>query len=237
MDSLPIQYLRCKQRLAACQRVNVGTYDVECLGQDAQGREKYRVNFKFDYVKPGTNFIRIYESGQQGTTHTYPFKNPKQSVSGAKDWWDLWWDPVCFTIDVYDVLPTGKVVKCSIYYCVWVNCSGGGETNSVRVKDNIPSEGSAIAGETSPNVAAYVAVAPNPAMDVAEVLIDVPSYDPSSSLDIIDLNGNVVATLATGMPQGQMIVPAQLDALANGTYMVRMLHSSGVMVTRLQVVR
>lgn len=196
------------------------------------------MNFRFDYVKPGTNFIRISKSGQQGSTFTYPFKAQTQSVTGAE--YMFWWwgsTEVCYNFDVYDVLPSGKVVKCSFQYCVYIDCGGFGETLNVRVKDNVPNQGSGIAGEATESGAAYVALAPNPAMDVVEVLIDVPSYDPASSLDIVDLNGNVVATIATGMPQGQMIVPAQLNALASGTYIVRMKHAGEVVIQQLQVVR
>ena len=144
---------------------------------------------------------------------------------------------MCFTIDVYDVLPNGKVIKCSVNYCVRINCGGGdGFTNTALSGGSNPGQ-SAIAGETTDSGAAYVALAPNPAMDAVDVLIDIPSYDPASSLDIVDLSGNVVMTLATGMPQGQMIVPAQLNNVASGTYMVRMLHAGGSIVTPLQVIK
>lgn len=217
--------------------IHVDFYEVECLSINSQGLVTYRVNFKFDYVKPGTNFIRIHESGLQGTTHTYPFRNTMQSVTGTMNSWD--YPERCFTIDVYDVLPNGKVTKCSIIYCVWANC-GGGESTLVdppnhQVGDQ-PYE-SSVAGETSEVGVAYVALAPNPATDAVEVLIDVPSYDPSASLDIIDLNGNVVASLATAMPQGALVIPAQLNNLPAGVYMVRMLHAGSSVVSPLQVIK
>lgn len=216
--------------------IQISQVEIECLGMDNSGFVTYRVNFKFSFVKAGTNFIRIHEPGTAGTTHTYPFKLARQSVTGKRYFWDLWDDPVCFTIDVYDVLPNGKVVKCSVNYCVWINC-GGFDFRTTPPTDGSAPSSSAIAGETAESNASYVALAPNPAVDAVDVLVDVPSYDPASSLDIVDLNGNVVMTLATGMAKGEMVIPTQLNNVASGTYMVRMLHGGGSIVTPLQVIK
>lgn len=205
----------------------------ECTGTDGAGRLTFTVSFDFGYVRTGTNFIRIYEYGQQGTTVTFPFTRAVQTLTSRHYWWEIFFNPVTFYIDVYDVMPNGKVVKCSTGTGLWINCGGP----VMRPIEGAGSGPAAIAGETAQDGNAFVALAPNPATDVTEVLVDVPSYDPASSLDIIDLNGKVVASIATGMAQGQMIVPVQLNDLATGTYMVRMLHSSGTLVTPLQVIR
>lgn len=202
--------------------IRIGDYTIECVGPDSQGMMTYTVRFQFSYVKPGTNFIRIYESGTQGSVYTYPFKQNSQAVTFKRHQEN--WPWACFTIDVYDVLPNGKVVKCSTTFCNYFWC-GNGWTKDV------------VAGQSQQVEVPTLALAPNPAMDVVDVSVGVPSYDPSSSLDILDMNGNVVATIATAMPQGSIEIPAQLDNLPSGVYMVRMTHVSGIVVSPLQVIR
>lgn len=198
--------------------INIANANLQCNGVDAQGRTMYTVTFSFSWVKPGTNFIRIHEGPSQGSTYVYPFTSPTQSASGKMYWWE---SPIrCFTIDVYDVLPNGKVVMCSRQYCVFAFCGGGG-------KD-------VVAGEiTTPSLT----LAPNPAMDVVNITVEVPSFDPAASIDIVDMNGNTVATIATAMEAGQTMIPADLPNLPSGSYMVRMQHANGMIVRQLQIVR
>ncbi|MDZ4746425.1 MAG: LamG-like jellyroll fold domain-containing protein [bacterium] len=208
----------------ACIRVTDDA--VTCQGADAQGRRQYTVKFTFDKVKAGTNFIRIYEDGLQGETFTYPFASTRQVVTGKRTAADLTL-PIVFNVDVYDVLANGKVEKCSLRHCMTILCGQSKEA----AETNEP-----IAGE-QPTVAAIMALAPNPASDVVEILLSIPYLDPSSSLDIIDMHGSIVATIATAMTRGDMIIPTHVSTLVNGMYMVRMLHAGGTLVVPLQVVR
>lgn len=77
----------------------------------------------------------------------------------------------------------------------------------------------------------------NPAADVVEILMDIPSYDPSSTLDIIDLHGNVIVTIATSLARGQMIIPAQLHGIPSGTYMVRLQSAGTIVVGQMNIIR
>lgn len=203
--------------------IRVADYEVDCLGYDNYGRMRYSVSFKFSYVKPGTNFIRIYRDSEAGQVHTYPFKGPRQTVTlsncGCCDWETV-------TIDVYDVLPNGKVVKCRIYYDVFLCCEDyyDGKRKDVVAGESI---------STTPSLT----VAPNPASEAVNVTLSIPSYDPASSVDVVDMNGNVVATVAQGMAQGLTTVSAELLDLPAGMYMVRMTHVSGIAVVPLQVIR
>lgn len=213
--------------------IRVTDADVFCQGSDAQGRKKYKVTFTLDKVRAGTNFIRIFESGQEGSTHTYPFKSTTQSVTGQKYASELAL-PVTFFIDVYDVLANGKVTKCSIGYCVSIGC--GSNNRESAIAGELADE-SVIGNDARTGAHAMIALAPNPAADVVEILMDVPSYDPSSTLDIIDLHGNVVATIATSLARGQMIIPAQLQDIPSGAYMVRLQSAGSTTVRQLHIIR
>jgi len=195
-----------------CITANEATTTVDCYYNGG-----FAVNFKFSAVKAGTNFIRIYQGRSQGSTFTYPFKTSSQTVSSSGGF-----GPQCFTIDVYDVLPNGKVVKCSSEVCVPVFC--GFEFAKDVVAGEMP---------TTPSLT----LAPNPAMDVVNISVAVPSYDPNSAIELVDMTGNMVATLATGMAAGTTVIPADLPNLSNGVYMVRMLHVDGMVVQQLQIVR
>lgn len=203
--------------------IRVVDYEVECLGYDNNGNMRYEVSFKFSNVRPGTNFIRVYQDNGRGATHTFPFKAARQLAvfvnCGCCEWESL-------TIDVYDVLPNGKVVMCRVQTEVFLCCDG--------YYDGF---GKDVVAGGSDFTAPAVSLAPNPASEAVQVNLSVPSFDPNSSLDIIDINGNVVVTVAKGMNKGLTVLAAELYNLPVGTYMVRMLHSGGTIVTPLQVIR
>lgn len=203
--------------------IRVADYTVECLGYDNNGSMRYSVSFKFSYVKPGTNFIRVYQENGRGAVHTYPFKAASQSAvfvnCGCCEWESI-------TIDVYDVLPNGKVVMCRVQTEVFLCCEGYYDKSSMDV----------VAGR-SDFTAPSVSLAPNPASESVQVTMNVPAFDANSTVDIIDVTGNVVATVATGMDKGLTIVAAELYNIPVGTYMVRIQHTGGTMVTPLKVVR
>ncbi len=213
--------------------IRVTDADVTCQGSDAQGRKKYKVTFTFDNVRTGTNFIRIYESGQEGSTYTYPFHSTSQSVTGMKYASELAL-PVTFSIDVYDVLASGKVTKCSIGYCVSIGCGSSSRESAITGEQ---ADESVIGNDAQTGATAMIALAPNPAADVVEILMDIPSYDPQSTLDIIDLHGNVIVTIATSLARGQMVIPAQLQSIPSGTYMVRLQSAGTIVVRQMNIVR
>lgn len=204
--------------------INVTDVNVDCKGYTSQGMMRYEVSFSFNTVKAGTNFIRIRRGNNIGKVFTYPFKLANQIDTVTDVPWCHW---ETFYIDVYDVLPNGKVVKCTITYPVWLCCDGEEPGNDKEV----------VAGETSESVVSNLVLAPNPAMDAVQVTLTVPSFDPSSSVDIVDMSGSVVATVAQGMAAGTTVIETSLFNLTTGSYMVRMLHPEGAVVMPLRVVR
>jgi|GEM_PF-6810778 len=101
--------------------ISVSTATAECLGTTGDIMS-YQVTFTFNDILSTANFIRIYEHGQQGGTFTFPFHAPTMTIQGEKRSDLLANDPVRFIIDVYDVLPNGKAIKCSMQRCVTIDC-------------------------------------------------------------------------------------------------------------------
>jgi len=203
---------------------NVDGVNVDCLGYDNQGRMRYELSWKFNSVRQGASFIRIFRGSARGKVFGVPFKTTRQ-IDTIKSYTYCDWE--LFTIEVSSINALGKVERC--YYSKWVYLCCDGE--------NPGQDKQVVAGEPTFVVASDVTVAPNPATDVAQITLTVPSYDPSSSVDIVDMNGVVVAHVSEAMMQGVTVVDTDLLDLPSGSYMVRMLHAEGAVVAPLRVVR
>ena len=80
-------------------------------------------------------------------------------------------------------------------------------------------------------------VAPNPVRSAATLRVSLPQAA-DMSIAVYDLMGRRVATVVRGYVQeGRMAFPLNVDALASGTYFVRMVAGSAVRTQRLVVVR
>lgn len=84
---------------------------------------------------------------------------------------------------------------------------------------------------------ASVISVPNPATDYADITLSMPSDDATALVDIVDVSGNVVATVATGLQAGETTVSANLRDVAAGTYVLRLRHAGGVVSHAIRVMR
>lgn len=85
--------------------------------------------------------------------------------------------------------------------------------------------------------AASVVSVPNPATDYAEITVSMPYDDATATVDLVDVNGRIVATVATGLSAGQSTVTADLKSVLTGTYMLRLRHSGGLVSEPIRVMR
>lgn len=204
--------------------INVADVNVECFEYYGESRVTYEVSFKFKNVSKSTNFIRIYRNQSEGSTFTFPFKEARQKVTVRRN--HCGWEQ--FTIDVYNIQPNGKAKMCRTTYSVWLCCEGRKGFD----KDVVAGE-----SQVFDVPAASLTLAPNPASDMVSISVDVPENDPMGVIDIVDITGNVVATLATGLSEGSTTFSAETLELEAGTYLIRMLHLNSITVRQLKVIR
>lgn len=218
---------------AFAQRPDEGGGDDACvqiLDYTVEPHEYYGGDVQYDIsflLSTGTNnnYIRIHQDGEQGETFSVPFHDERQVVSVLTcgcifgDW---------FSFDVYDVLPNGKVVMCSV--SEWISFSGEQLVNPGK-----PHEGTSGNGQWS--VVSDMTISPNPASETASISYVVPFDDPASTVDIIDAQGNTVATVARALVAGSTVSSANLQNLPVGAYTVRMRHANGQVVQQLRIIR
>lgn len=91
--------------------------------------------------------------------------------------------------------------------------------------------------EYTPISQAGIVTVPNPVLDHADITLVMPEDDASATADIIDVNGNVVATIITGLSAGETVIPVNMQMLASGMYLVRLRHATGMVSQPLHVIR
>lgn len=128
-------------------------------------------------------------------------------------------------------------LRCDTVICYRIirKCRTGGANAGVRL-GTFEVEASLNDGSGIITAASVVSV-PNPATDYADITLSMPYDDATASVDIVDVNGHVVATVATGLRGGETTISADLQGVASGTYMLRLRHAGGLVSEPIRVMR
>jgi hypothetical protein len=89
-------------------------------------------------------------------------------------------------------------------------------TNCWTTSNFVINEGNVPVGVSTNNVDGYFTITPNPIRNVAQVML---KFLDSTTIEIIDINGKIVSTIAVN-PQ-QFIYGLKTDLLPKGIYFVR----------------
>jgi len=108
--------------------------------------------------------------------------------------------------------------------------NAGINTGSVNI-------GSTLNEEVGVITSASVVSVPNPAADYADITLSMPYDDATALVDIVDVNGNVVATVTSGLKAGETTVSADLQSVPAGAYVLRLRHAGGVVSHAIRVMR
>ncbi|MDZ4744873.1 MAG: T9SS type A sorting domain-containing protein [bacterium] len=130
-------------------------------------------------------------------------------------------------------------LRCDTVICYRIirKCRTGGPNQGINLGNAGSTDNTNTLNEAVILTAASVVSVPNPATDETDVILSMPYDDANASVDIVDLNGQVVATIASGLKAGQTTVNANLHGMASGTYMLRLRHTGGLISEPIRIVR